>query len=642
MRASRLKVMHVALLGSLPLLWSTPAWSQSTEWLGLPGEDVFLVEVDYPRSAVQLGQGWDSLGNRKTMANCVIGVEAPILGATVKTVYQDVYDREQLATSLAASAGGSYGPFSGSASYSRSVNIDRSRRNLMATSYVDTGGKQLAPPTTDAQSDTTLRLSKGALKILTEAGTPIDKRLARFRQVCGDAFVVAVREGGRLQMMFNALHSATTVEESVKASASAKFGAGGASGSISSTTRTELTKDTTAFDGYEMGGSLTVPGKADEALKKVTDFGPEVVKANTKSPYSLVIASYRSLPDFRPEWHSASVSLWWLKVMQGQAARVGELARLYADAAIKPTDYYFPYLPGNEAAASRQSEVLFAASTCLRGLLAYCASGKPCDYQALQKLDGPQIQRMCPTFDKVLGPAQRVQAAMLAFPADVAKKYIESVPELAAASASAMSAKPAKIASSTIGLTSMAGKDAGIDQFLLQRSVASLAAANPESATSPPTGFAQLYYVALAQAPLQRRPKTPTAPGDRSPADESLHVEWFCSASGLACGPIQWAALSADKKNGDAVARDATAKAIYDAWIVGFRIGPVASAFCAEASIHPMCLAPGQVVELVKGYPASFGPAARFHPNPPPPAAPVPPRYREPPCTRGRVMCPPV
>lgn len=322
-------------------------------------------EEVYPREAALLGQGWHRGMGRKMQSKCVYGLSKPVTGASSYVRFYDTYDRETMQRALNVSIKGSYGAASGSAKFSRETSFDKSKRNILAVASVDKGGEQLVALGSDPgdiTATTVVEFTPRSWALLSDRTKTPSQRVTNFQHECGDSFVSTIRMGGKLSVMFSAEQSLESLKESFSAEASGGSGAFSASGSVSGELKKSLEQKSTRNISMQEGGFLNVALDADAVLKKITEF-PTFAK-DLSVPYALILVPYQSLPTWPKELLAVGMSDWDLDVYTGHAQRLKELAQLYADAAVQPTRYYFPFLSDTNKDAARWGTALYAASTC--------------------------------------------------------------------------------------------------------------------------------------------------------------------------------------------------------------------------------------------------------------------------------------
>lgn len=283
---------------------------------------------DYPATGVLIGQGWNSLTAAGSPGTCVDIQVAPIESATFAVEVEEIKSRYSLlkSQSVFVQAGGSFGGFSGDASYessrSREINSDYINVFFEVTSergssqavgrsvdsdtalleFVATNGlsdlspeaQQIAltrflsnPPTV---SGAEIRLSAFAAELLK--ADPL-----AFRMTCGDGFVSAVHRGSATQIVATYESSSVSEQESFKAALSA--GGFGFKASYGSSGTTELSEFDSAmrYSIFQRGGiPQTVPpslGALKELLSNADAFAANPIA------HAVSVSSYSSLASYR-------------------------------------------------------------------------------------------------------------------------------------------------------------------------------------------------------------------------------------------------------------------------------------------------------------------------------------------------------
>ena len=115
------------------------------------GGDMNNVLVDYPSNGVQLGQGWNSFGIKKTSGTCIVFQKAEVQpGQRKKMNLSAVTSRYQLENSLDVSASAKYksigGSVEGKGSFAQQSKLNTSYSNVVARALVNGGSVYAAPP----------------------------------------------------------------------------------------------------------------------------------------------------------------------------------------------------------------------------------------------------------------------------------------------------------------------------------------------------------------------------------------------------------------------------------------------------------------------------------------------------------------
>lgn len=538
--------------------------------------DFFPSYESYPTDGVLIGQGWLRGVGRKVLSRCVTGESFPIEGGSAFANFKEIIDREDLATALRVSASGSYGSFSASASYSKETQVSKFNRNILATINVDKGGTQLAPaksepPSKDGaqhESRHVIEFTHEALAILQSEG-PSKLKLRKFRSLCGDSFVASIRNGGQYVVTFKFAQTNDSLKESFKASASGSYGVGGGSASFQKELSRENSLKNASVDSYQLGGDLTIPQNADEALKKISSF-PTFIK-DQAAPYQIVLMPYQLVAGWPDDLNNEMISDWDLKNMVGHMWRLQELSNLYADAALNPINYYFPFQKPEAITAqlAEHSSVLRYAAYCIDGFVAACAYSGNCGSEDFSK--------HCPAKNSISDP-ERSAALALALP----KETLETANHTDAVRISKL----------------------GFNYDLAYNPDTPDTPSKHESDVPFSAGPFALYYKYLASAPLNR------APGNIS--DEAQEVETYCRNS-------EWAFVSncdvvkrADLYNPPKADNLLFARKVYARWAGAVRVGRVSAAFCRADQRHPMCRDISEIIAWGDSVTANFGNAHNY------------------------------
>lgn len=91
----------------------------------------------FPQFGVLLGQGWNSFLNRQSANICIEGDIEELPGTELNSSFSGVEDRASYLNAISGSAGGSYGPFSGSGSYSKERKFSSYDANVVLNVVVD-------------------------------------------------------------------------------------------------------------------------------------------------------------------------------------------------------------------------------------------------------------------------------------------------------------------------------------------------------------------------------------------------------------------------------------------------------------------------------------------------------------------------
>lgn len=563
----------------------------------------------YPVDGVVIGQGWYRGLGKKSMNRCVTGVSVPIEGSSATSSFKEIYDREELATSLKISASGSYGSaFSASSSYSKDTSLIKTKRNILSQIDVDKGGVQLAPDAPLDRDDPQGRLfpkyqikfTPEALVILTSPKDNAVEKLKKFRALCGDSFVATIRNGGKYVVKFQFDRTESSMKESFEASASGGYGGFGGSGSISRSVNTAKDSSDTSVDSYQLGGELTIPINAAEAYAKISNFAN--FPSDKSAPYSITVMPYQAISQWPQALNSASVSDRYLKHLVGHMWRLDELSRVYDDAVLNSNKYYFPFQVTKEETVEarkdeiqkqliRNSDILKAASYCISGFVSACALYGECEEAS--------AINYCPKFDWPQ-KSDFLEVLALAFPS----RTLEAGKDSLGSDAESIIGKIIKITGSeSPPEEASAAKDKD------------LPAGDPFS----------LYYRYLARSPLVRGPAD-------SFSNEAYQVYKFCQSSKVSddCERINPKITLSPT--------DQKAELIYSRWVSSFRLGLISTSFCSVDIHHPMCRDVTELLNMGSELSANLGEDRNYIAEPPKPSHPP---KREPVPRPEKPMCRP-
>ncbi|UCI23974.1 hypothetical protein [Mesorhizobium sp. B2-8-5] len=250
----------------------------------------------YPAAGVQIGQGWDSFGERGTASFCVSVDEAKLEHSSFESSVEQIQStfsfvkKTTSSVSAAYNGGGGFGG-SASASSSKEIRINSDDQNFLFT-FVSSSGSTFAVPSgtydrhisvedlefsksidsATAEERLVSRLDSLPLQVKGGSFTFSDqaqallnemsgddvgkKRVAseRFRQLCGDGFVAAIHRGARLHLLLTQKVRSRSQKESLTAAVSASgYGASGG-GSFSSSTKKLEATDKLSYTILQEGG----------------------------------------------------------------------------------------------------------------------------------------------------------------------------------------------------------------------------------------------------------------------------------------------------------------------------------------------------------------------------------------------------
>ncbi|WP_193138654.1 hypothetical protein [Klebsiella aerogenes] len=244
----------------------------------------------FPDFGVVIGQGWNSFLNRQSANICIEGATESLLGTQLNSSVSSVEDRASYYEALSASAGASYGPFSGSGGYSKENNFSTYDANVVINVVVDTGGFFIKPAT-----DKGIQLSSYALSLLNTKDS-VDG-VSRFLQACGDSFVTTIRNGGRMTAVLNISNVSNSQKEEIKAQASAGIGILSANANFRKSIETATSDNKLRVSFEQVGGTFNgSPISVQDFLDKFAQY--KVDQTYNPRPYVFYTINYRTLPNW--------------------------------------------------------------------------------------------------------------------------------------------------------------------------------------------------------------------------------------------------------------------------------------------------------------------------------------------------------
>jgi hypothetical protein len=276
--------------------------------------------IQYPyETGVRLGDGWDFLSGKRVYSQCIQ------FGTSFKDSYQQAEmrfdqaeDNETLSVALnistSASANGSIGIFSGSAS--GSFNLDTSYKFtsqdqlVVAKASVVNGSTfvtaQSAQPEsrngTDKSNIQPATAPAVAGITLSAAAVKIAKDPVAFRAACGDGFVASIATGADLYVLYHFTHAdrqtRIDIANSLKAGGSVG-GVFGANGSFSTRLQIDnrITNDRLGIHFIQNGGKIAaLPVSKDDVEKRVKALTAEAF--DNGRPIFMVVVPYSELSNW--------------------------------------------------------------------------------------------------------------------------------------------------------------------------------------------------------------------------------------------------------------------------------------------------------------------------------------------------------
>lgn len=598
----------------------------------LQRDQLRVVQDDYPDDGVTLGQGWDRFLNRKQMATCVTASVSQLTGHTIDMKLEKIEDKEHLFSALSISASakfsGGAGSVEGSAAFSQQATVDSSNLNILATVKVDKGGRFLAPLPNSKTSDP-LAVSAANIRLTDEAKILL-KKPAEFQAVCGDAFVVGIREGGAL----NGLLKVKTYSREEKRELEIEIKAKGLSGSgeakMNQKFEQKVENNQLDFNFMQKGGDPTItPVDAPSFIEKLRSFSK---KENFEArPYLIYTLDYCNLPEvsscsskeklLTPEHLDIWATHYW---------RLLNLEQEYGTILLNPSLYSFVSFGSPDASQARQTPVDEAAyvhdsialsAKFLDLVLGQCARNRKCDLMTAlaATLDEIRSHKTVNGFHSggdlalIDGPLDALLLTTLGF--DIAKALV-----------STSTTKESKETTDLLLTASLRNlvRDVSLAESKIGRRVASAGDLAMLTDPSKPIVEAALekgvlgqdgfdwYYYWLAMKPVFRGGSL----GGKTPVAAELDVRTIVKSGSKADVPDENKFLEAYQQ-------------AYQGWLFENRLFPISMSFCKVSAVHPMCLTSEKLKEIASRVPvrmpvASLRPLAPDNTQPPPRTTPAP------------------
>lgn len=254
-----------------------------------------IVREDYPTSGVVLGQGWDRFLARKQQAVCVTGKASELGGRSITLKINRVEDIEDIFThlrvSVSAKINSGVASYDGSASFARDIKVDTSALNILASVIVDTGGRHLEP-SIDAKP--AQAIEGGEVELTKEALEALKSGQVNFQKLCGDSFVVAIREGGRLDAILQLRTSSRAEKRDIEAELKGKGLWGNAEAKINSNLDAKRKTNDFKYEYNQQGGNIeSTPLDADALVSKMKEFGKS--EGFSSKPYEIYLLDYSNI-----------------------------------------------------------------------------------------------------------------------------------------------------------------------------------------------------------------------------------------------------------------------------------------------------------------------------------------------------------
>lgn len=573
--------------------------------------DQDLLYYSFPTEGVEVGQGWDSVLGRKTQSHCVLGQVNEIKNDSTSINFQLLMDKEQLYRALSVAASASYngGAVKGSASSSFVENsrIENSRTYILGTVIAEKGGVTIVPAGTWSSLAQPKPQNAQAVSVKLAAGPAkaLKRSMAEFRSICGDAFVISIRTGARLDVLFENINRTSEFNQAFGFTASVKSATASAKVSMNKSKMEQLANSSQSVRTIQIGGDQTSdflnedPAKAAPAIiGKIAQFAK--FERDRAIPYQAIVMPYRYLPGWPQDRLFEGTSSQEILITKGLHLRYAALAELYTDAAVNPHSYYNPFL-ADQADLLKKARILQSASVCLEGVVAYCTLNTGCNMTDM--LSPSKIERTCPVFSNLPDEPSRTFAKLFATP-----------------QASWVSTnKSANL--KTMPLTTNA-----------QMAIAE-GASTIDATTKLPLPREWLYYELMARAPLVRKVGTPSKPEGIAPGDELLAIQAYCTEvrGAGSCPEIDYKEMEIDRSSSAdpaVIAEETRIRHTVQNWLLVSRLHPLSASFCAESNKHPMCLSALELASISATVDVKTGELHGFFkssvsPPPPPPSAPT-------------------
>jgi hypothetical protein len=225
-------------------------------------------EVPYPKYGLEVGSGWNSFLGQRVPATCVDIMEIAVPKSEFSIDYDFIQDTYTYAKSYSHSGGGKFKGFGFKASVSASgtsqTRVNRDFLSALFRAEFDFGSTQAVPvqrlvPTVAYSAapkpihDAT-RFGR-AIRLTPEAREMIENgAIGKFLQTCGDAFVLAVHRGVRVNVLATFNGTSQSEKQTFAASVSASGFGGAANFSTSGETDVAASNKTVKFQVNQEGG----------------------------------------------------------------------------------------------------------------------------------------------------------------------------------------------------------------------------------------------------------------------------------------------------------------------------------------------------------------------------------------------------
>lgn len=328
----------------------------------------------YPVAGVDIGQGWNSFLSRSSANICIEGDIERLPGTSLTASISAVENSATYFDSISGSAGGSYGPFSGSGSYLNEKRFSSYDANVVMNAVVDMGGRFIKP-----SKGSGIRLTEDALRLLRAKDG-----VSRFLQACGDSFVTSIREGGRLSAVLSISKVNQSRKEEIQAQAAGGFSSFSANASFKKTAQAAADADSLKVLFDQIGGVFGgIPVTFDEMVEKFTKY--KVDEKFDPRPYVFFTQNYRSLPNW-PDNLENRVSPVDQEFFVLSYYNFNDLGSDY-DKAIKDPNSFKNFLRGGAPAVSANRDIALKYARNLDLALWECINSFDCSIENLDKID---------------------------------------------------------------------------------------------------------------------------------------------------------------------------------------------------------------------------------------------------------------
>jgi hypothetical protein len=246
--------------------------------------------VDYPKIGVDIGNGWNSLTDKKSSAVCVRFEQKTDNGQDTREDLTSITDQYSLMNEMHVSAEAEIKALGATAStkveFATKTKINNEYSNFVVRAVVENGAHFIIP-----EKDTgIIGLTPMALKLAQT--DPI-----RFQQVCGDTFVSSLHGGAELDAVITFTTRSQEDHESLETSFSGSGWGVEAKAAVGSTVET-LRKNGQMKIAYMQSGGAGDPIPTDQ--DKLNDLISNLPKSAANNPkyFQFGLTRYDSLPDW--------------------------------------------------------------------------------------------------------------------------------------------------------------------------------------------------------------------------------------------------------------------------------------------------------------------------------------------------------